>query len=318
KGPIYGVGLGILVTSVLFVYNYSHTNFVRHQFTLRERRSITDRPVQQLAALRSMGTRALIFELQGYLFFGTSTSIVTMARSKYEKKKTRCFVFDFRMVQGIDASAVNSFVKLAKIFHRDGAKMVCCDMRPDIMLPFRQAGVGEKMGVYFKDDLDHGLEWIEEQLLADEVENTEEVYGRDPIDAPQMGQRLFEVIQQKCETLELKPDQVLLRAGDPSDGMYFVEEGTLSVFIRLQQGHTRRLRTLGPGSLIGEMSLYTKQPRSADAVAVTACRLRRLSIEGFEQISRENNELSNELHVYIVKLLAFRLSAANAQIAALA
>ena len=318
KGPIYGVGLGILVTSVLFVYNYSHINFVRHQFTLGERMSSTDRPVQQLAALRSMGTRVLILELQGYLFFGTSTAIVTMARSKYEKGITRFFVFDFRMVQGIDASAVNSFVKLAKIFIRDGLRMVCTDMRPDIMLPFQQAGVGEKMGVYFRDDLDHGLEWIEEQLLAKEAEHQSEIYNAESIYAPQMSQRLFDLIQQKCETLELEPAQVLFRSGDPTDGVYFVEQGTLAVVIGLQEGQTKRLRTLGPGSLIGEMSLYTKQPRSADAVAVNACRVRRLSVEGFERIRHEDHELSNELHVYIVKLLSFRLGAANAQIAALA
>ncbi len=318
KGPIYGVGLGILITSILFVYNYSHINFVRHQFTLGERMSSTDRPVAQLAALRSMGARVLIFELQGYLFFGTSTAVVTMARSKIEKRNTRFVVFDFRMVQGIDASAVNSFVKLAKIFHRDGVKMVCTDIRSDILLPFLQAGVGNKMGVYFKDDLDNGLEWIEEAMLADEAQHPEEGYREESIDLPQMGPRLSEVIEQRCETLDLTPGQVLFRAGDTSDGMYFVEEGTLSVVICLSQGQARRLRTLGPGSLIGEMSLYTKQPRSADAIAVTACRVRRLSVEGFEAISHENHELSNELHIYIIKLLAFRLGAANAQIAALA
>ncbi|EKD40517.1 MAG: Sulfate transporter family protein, partial [uncultured bacterium] len=159
-----------------------------------------------------------------------------MARSKIEKRKTRFVVFDFRMVQGIDASAVNSFVKLAKIFHRDGVKMVCSDIRPDIRLPFRQAGVGEKMGVYFKDDLDHGLEWIEEQLLADGAENPEEGYREDSIDLPQMSPRLFEVIGRQSETLELKPGEVLFRAGDTSDGMYFVEQGTLSVVICLSQG----------------------------------------------------------------------------------
>jgi len=318
KGPIYGVGLGILITSILFVYNYSHIDFVRHQFTLGERMSSTDRPVRQLAALRSMGTRVLIFELQGYLFFGTSTAVVTMARSKIQKGKTRFVVFDFRMVQGIDASAVNSFVKLARIFLRDGVKMVCTDLRPDILLPFRQAGVGEKMGVYFKGDLDHGLEWIEERLLADETGFPDEGYREESADLPQMSPRLLEAIGQRCETLELKPGQILFRAGDASDGMYFVEQGTLSVVISLSQGQPRRLRTLGPGSLIGEMSLYTKQPRSADAVAVTACRVRRLSVEGFEAIGHASHELSNELHVFIVKLLAFRLGAANAQIAALA
>ena len=149
-------------------------------------------------------------------------------------------------------------------------------------------------------------------------DSPEEVYREESLDLPQMGPRLLEVIGQQSETLELTPGQVLFRAGDPSDGMYFVEQGTLSVVICLSQGQARRLRTLGPGSLIGEMSLYTKQPRSADAVAVTTCRVRRLSVEGFEAISHENHALSNELHIYIIKLLAFRLGAANAQIAALA
>ena len=61
---------------------------------------------------------------------------------------------------------------------------------------------------------------------------------------------------------------MLCRRGDAGDRAYIVERGELEARLGLgPQGVA--LRRLGPGDVVGEMSLVTGQPRSADVVALT-------------------------------------------------
>ena len=79
--------------------------------------------------------------------------------------------------------------------------------------------------------------------------------------------------------LQRAGDPVLLEAGgavftegDEGDCMYVVKSGTVTL---TRDG--RELETVGPGDFFGEMALIDHEPRSASAVAATACEL--VSIE---------------------------------------
>jgi CRP-like cAMP-binding protein len=62
--------------------------------------------------------------------------------------------------------------------------------------------------------------------------------------------------------------ETIIRQGDPADSAYLVGRGDVRVW--LQQGDvTQEVATLGPGDLIGEMSLMTGDPRSATCTAVS-------------------------------------------------
>ena len=66
--------------------------------------------------------------------------------------------------------------------------------------------------------------------------------------------------------------QVLMKQGDYSIELIAVEEGTADVF---QNG--KKVATLGPGDLIGEMGLLERQPRTADVIASSPMRLLKLT-----------------------------------------
>ena len=117
-----------------------------------------------------------------------------------------------------------------------------------------------------------------------------------------------------CEVLDLPQEAVLIKRGEAGDALYFVERGEVSVMVPLENGQRKRLRTLGPGSLVGEMALYSGQPRSADVVAETSCRAYRLSAERFARLEREDPAVVIQFHSFVVKLLAKRLSAASDEI----
>ena len=107
-------------------------------------------------------------------------------------------------------------------------------------------------------------------------------------------------------------DEALFLAGDSGDGCYLIEEGLLKVVVASHSGGERILAFLGPGAIVGEMSIIDGRPRSASVVAVRQAALKFLSRAAFEEFTRNYPEV----YKYLVKLLASRLREANAVIAA--
>src|SRR5437764_11956275 len=67
----------------------------------------------------------------------------------------------------------------------------------------------------------------------------------------------------KARPLSIKAEQTLFVAGDEGDGCYRVEEGLLKASIAAPAGGERILAILGPGSVVGELSMIDRGPRSA-------------------------------------------------------
>lgn len=54
--------------------------------------------------------------------------------------------------------------------------------------------------------------------------------------------------------------------GDAADGMYFIEEGNVSIRLE-QEGGEVEISVLGKGAYFGELALVTHRPRAASAYA---------------------------------------------------
>lgn len=133
----------------------------------------------------------------------------------------------------------------------------------------------------------------------------------------QFSARALDVLAEHCEAVELPAGAALFRRGDTSDALYIIGRGELSVLMRLDGGENMRLRTFGPGTVVGEMGLYAKQPRSADVVADAACRVYKLSAANVSRPAREHPDVATELHGFVVRLLSTRLATANEELRAL-
>lgn len=110
----------------------------------------------------------------------------------------------------------------------------------------------------------------------------------------------------------LDADEVLFLAGDAGDGCYRVEDGLLKVTMVSRSGAERILAFLGPGAIVGELSIIDGLPRSASVVAVRKTELRFVSRAAFESCAEKHPELYKSL----VTLLASRLRETNEAIAA--
>jgi NTE family protein len=68
--------------------------------------------------------------------------------------------------------------------------------------------------------------------------------------------------------IELPGGAPLMTQGEPADHAFMLVSGRLRVYIRDAQGGSRMVRELARGEVIGEMAMYTGEPRTATVVAV--------------------------------------------------
>jgi len=110
----------------------------------------------------------------------------------------------------------------------------------------------------------------------------------------------------------LAAEQTLFLAGDQGDGCYRVEDGLLKASVAAANGGERILAILGPGAVVGELSMIDNAPRSASVTALrdaTLCFVSRADFEAFGQ-SRP------EVFRHVMTVLARRLRDTNDALAA--
>ena len=89
--------------------------------------------------------------------------------------------------------------------------------------------------------------------------------------------------------------QVLVRQGEAGRSLYLLAEGALDVTVAPPDGPPIALDRLLPGSVFGEMSLLTGQPRSATVVAATDGEVYEIDKAHLDPILRERPSLAEAL-----------------------
>jgi len=109
------------------------------------------------------------------------------------------------------------------------------------------------------------------------------------------------------KNLALAAGKVLFFRGDASDGCYRLDEGLVKASVISVSGGERILSIMGPGAIVGELSLLGGTPRSASVEALRDCKLRFVSRAAFENFAAANPELYRDCTL----LLARRLLASS-------
>src|SRR5262249_22946631 len=118
-------------------------------------------------------------------------------------------------------------------------------------------------------------------------------------------------LMQRCERLEVRAGEVIVRAGEAADSMHFILDGRVGIMIPAEQGALTRVRSLGRYTTIGEMGLVSQAPRSATIQAEIDSVLYVLTARQFEALKRESPILGQKLLTYFVTVMAERLTFAN-------
>jgi len=315
RGYLEGVVVGIIAGVILFVVNYSRINVVKHALSGSTYHSNVDRPEPLRRRLQAQGDQIHVLKLQGFLFFGTATQLLNRVRERVTAPgpPLRYAVLDFRLVTGLDSSALLSFAKMRQHAEEHDFTVALTSLSPEVRRQLEQGGFGidedPRMRVF--PDWDRGLEWCEDQLLGLDprgaaAEPLEEQLRR-ALPDPAQAARLMGYL----ERVAVATGEYLMREGEPSVDLFFVESGTVTVQLERAGQSPLRLRTLGPGTIVGEIALYLGLPRSASVVAESPITAYRLTARALEAMRQRDPTLLAGFHEFVVRRLAERLVETN-------
>jgi SulP family sulfate permease len=317
-GFLEGVGLGLVSALILFAVDYSRINVVKHTLTGATFHSNVSRPRVHQQLLRRKGDWLYILELQGFIFFGTAQKVLDIVRQRiddHELLPLRFLVLDFRLVNGFDSSAVYGFAKMKQLTEARDLTLVFTHLSPKMLRQMKKEILqkGEKRSLQVIDDLDHGIEWCEDQMIA-----TFEDFdlGATPLTLMKQlekalppsvsGARLMSYFEEK----KTEKGEYLLRQGEES-ALCFVESGQVTVQLKGDNGRITRLRTMRSGTVVGELGLYLHQKASASVIADEPCTIFRLSSTKLEEMEKDAPEIAFALHKFIAGILSERLIDTN-------
>jgi len=318
-GFLEGVITGLLMSVVLFVVSYSKVEIIKHELTGKTFHSNVERSESLKKIIDDSGDQTLILPLQGFIFFGSANRLLERIKlhlQSQNENNLKYLVFDFKQVTGVDSSTINSFNKLRILAELDNFQVLFCNLTPQIISQFEAEGLfADSMDLFLKfDDLDHGMEWCEEQIISETTTGSNK--QKEEIDEIKLFEEKFADLLIYFESKDINQNTTLIEQGNDPEGLYFIKSGRVTVEL-LSSNNKIRLKSMGTGTVVGEVSLYLKTQATASVISNTACKTYFLSHENFEKLNKETPERAAELHTYIVKLLSDRLAKSNATIQAL-
>jgi SulP family sulfate permease len=315
-GFVTAVFAGLLAGCASFAASYSRIPVVRLRYNGESAESNVERAESDRNLLHDNGWQLLTMHLQGYLFFGTASSLLRQIRTARDNEQPfRYLVLDFRGVDDIDSSAVFSFERLRQLAERIGFTILFTSFSDRLARRLHGAGLiatpGDEFarGVRLYDTLDHGLEWCEERILASlrPALNTPEPLAKlmssEFADAAS-AERFVEMLERR----RIAKGSALIKQGDISDDLYFLESGRVTVLVTFASGAVMRVRTMGPGTMVGELGFYLGLARSATVVADEPVVVYRLTRDLLTKMSQTEPALAGHFHEFMARRLSARLA----------
>lgn len=108
----------------------------------------------------------------------------------------------------------------------------------------------------------------------------------------------IEIFRNETDTLAIPAGQTVFNEGDTGNTMYVVVEGDVDLLVK-----GKLVESLGPGGVLGEMALLDNVPRSASAIAKTACRLVEINEKRFKFLVQQTPNFALQL----MRVIADRL-----------
>lgn len=306
---VIGVISGCILAALIFVINMSRP-VVRRRFLGHEIFSKRTRSNDDIAILQKSGHRRAVLQLEGVLFFGNAEDLARMVRELFEAADV--VVLDMHAVTDIDASGSTILGSLVARSRQQHKQLLFCNVPPEHAAQVRGLfGHPDLADPAIKADLETALEWVEEDILRASLDERgrAESLPLEEMDflAGISGEDLAE-LRQVLTLREFGAGEALAREGDPGDRMWLLAKGSISVRLDVDDHRgSRRIASLGRGTVVGEMALIEGKPRSASIVADEHVVCYELRSDDFERLLRDKPVIATGIMRNTARELARRL-----------
>jgi len=316
--------VGIVLAVILFVREQLGGSVVRRKSYANQLLSKKARLREEMHILEQHGERAVIVELQGSLFFGTTHKLQTALEPELARRDF--IILDMRRVQSVDITAAHVLDQIEDVLTERGGVLILSQVPKslpsgqDVRKYFGEVGLvhqGSPVRVF--DGLDDAVQWVQDRIIEQAAFSRPEACALELVDFEIWKGRKPETLaalEARMERRSYRPGERIFSRGDDGDALCLIRRGQVRVELPLLD-HRHHLATFGRGDFFGEMSFLDGTERSADAIAQTEVDLFLLSRRAFDQIADEHKRAALGLLVGIASALSARLRYANAEICAL-
>ncbi len=319
-GFLPGVGVGVLVAALDFQVKYSRLNVIKAELSGRDFRSDVERSPRADSILREVGERAVTFEIQGFIFFGSAIGLLDHIRARIgaSMPKIQFVILGFANVDGLDAAAHFALRKLKTFARAQDICLLYSGLSGAATKDLQTAKILDKDLSFCFATTAMAVELVEDRLLKQSGW----------VDDPTCGSlsaedALISVVGERDKALALLPyftirdipaGDTVFRQGDDDFDTILLVRGTLSAHLDLGGGQSVRLRKFLPGTLTGEMAFYTDRKRSASLMADAGAIIGVISGESLVRLNREQPAVAAEFHQMAARLMAQRIISMNAML----
>jgi glutaminase len=248
------------------------TSVVRKTYNGAKFGSRRQRNEAELRALKTRAQRVRIYELQGELLFGNTESVVLGILS--DLSEFDYLIISLRRAINLDRSAIQLFTELC-LRVNEADKVVFftdCQHLYRLRKKLQAIDVGtQDPGWLSFADSDHAQEWCEDRLLVDLITGSREQVA--DLSAQHLCKGMTDETLERLRSLgqqrRFASGECIVKTGEPAESMFFINAGELEVVVDADAQKRLRLKTLGPGTVFGEMALIQGKTRSADVMAAS-------------------------------------------------
>ncbi|MDD5030103.1 MAG: SulP family inorganic anion transporter, partial [Rhodoferax sp.] len=321
-GLVAASAAGVALSIVLFVREQVGGSVVRRKTFVNQRSSTWSRPESERRLIAQNGDKAVIFELQGSLFFGTTYALY--AQLEPEIKLRDYVILDMRWVQAVDITAAHMLNLVRDTLRERGVPLLLSHVREQ--LPngrnlvdfFHQTGLLDQgNSVRMFKTLEEAIEWVEDQLVGDLL----------PIAADEVPLKLSEMdlfqgrkdvtladLEAGMVQRSVKAGEAVYSLGDPHRELYLIRRGAVRIMAPISGSRQlHHIASFGRGDFFGGLAFLDDHARSDSAIASTDIELFVLTLEQFNLLAEEHKKLALILMTAISRTLAQRLRHADGE-----
>ena len=319
----FAVALGVGITIVFFLVRMSRS-VIRRAYRCDAVHSRKTRVPASMQLLSHHGSRILVLELEGPLFFGTAEKLAVYVEQAM-LENVAYVIIDLNRVNELDSTGAQIIVQMHDRITKQGRYLLMSSVRDDTRLArfLRDMGVTATLTrTRMFSDLDRAIEWAEDHLILSEVgdlcERDEFPFGQLDVFAGMTDEELTNVsvmLQRKV----YRKGEVVFRQGDTSRELYIIAKGSASARLKLP-GSMRetRLITFAAGTVFGEIALLDQEARSATIEADEDLVCYVLDHAAFDRLAHEHPSAAIKIVSNLGRELGARLRRANRTIQELA
>lgn len=340
-GLMAALASGILIAVVVMMARLRRS-LIRRMYRGAHIHSRRQRDQRSMEILAEKGDQIAILELEGPIFFNSADQLESMVE-RLTREGVRYVILDMKRVMEVDASGARAVEHLVRRAARAGTFVAFSYLsreRRRRQLDYhgperrrhsraRRAWVAfEQLGVFRAvgggnafPDTDAALGVCEDRLLGGTGrEGKRDARGRRALAGVFQGFTGSDIrlLRRRAERRTWRRGEAIFVEGGDGDAIYLLTRGRADVLIRVQGWEqVKRVDTLTPGSVFGEMAVLDEKPRAATVLVTANAAGYRLTAEAFRTMKRDTPQLALRILSNLCLIMSGRVRAANRMIAEL-